>query len=209
MTSPSLPFRPPPDQVRETERLVAAHLLVPVLLDVVVAAGTLVDRALRADALRLVVPERLRDRGAVVVERAAAWFWAGGAPPDAVDVAVVPGSGRAPADHVVRHERRMPPDDGVPVLGRSGGTLLVSTPERTVVDVLRTLPMPGADRLAQAVVAATGADPADVAACLGRLHRARGVARARVLLARWESSPPEPGAREVPAGQSIRLPVTR
>jgi hypothetical protein len=187
MTTTDLPFRPAPADLRETDRLVAARLLDRVVLDVVVAPGPAPDRALRADALRLLVPDRLRERGAVVVEGAAAWLWGGGPPPGYVDVSVLPGTLRVTVPHLVRHERWMPADDTVPVLGRSGEPVLVSTPARTAADLLRTAPETLADRAARDVVAATGAAPAEIAACLARMPRARGVARARLLLGRWPS----------------------
>lgn len=196
------PFRTaeglPPTESREVGRLLSAGLLTPVLLDVVVAADAPADRRLRAAALHLVTPARLRDRGAVVAQAAAAWLWVAGSPPAVVDLAVAPGQRRASASNVVVHERRMPPDDvtGVdcdhcradrgPASPTHGGrTLAVTTPARTCADLLRTLPPAEAIVAAARLAAELTLTLDDVGACLDRMPRARGIAQARRLLSNW------------------------
>jgi hypothetical protein len=185
-----LPFRTgvaaDPGEAREVGRLLGEGLLVPVLLDVVVAAGAPADQNLRARALRLVVPDRLHDCGAVVAQCAAAWLWCGGSPPHLVDLAVRPGRGRVlAASHLVRHERRMPPQDVVVVEPPGGRGVAVTTGARTAADLLRTLPELIALEAAVHVATVTGAGVDEVAACLELMPRARGVARARRLLTGW------------------------
>lgn len=193
------PFRAGSDagatQAREVDRLLAAGLLVPVLLDVVVAADTPSDQRLRAHALSLVLPDRLLARG-VVAQEAAAWLWCGGPPPRFVDLAVAPGSGRAAAPHLVVHERRMPPDDveRIEIADPPAPPLAVTTPVRTAADLLRILPVPDGLTEATRLAAHVGATPAEISACLGRMPRARGVARARRLLQDW---PPDATASAV------------
>jgi hypothetical protein len=190
MIDTMLPFRTGaglgPGEPREVGRLLGEGLLVPVLLDVVVAADAPADRDLRARALRLVVPDRLHACGAVVAQRAAAWLWCGGAPPTQVDVAVPPGRGRVlAASRLVRHERRMPPQDVAVITPPGGQGLAVTTGARTAADLLRTLPEATALEAAVHVATATGASPGEVAGCLELMPRARGVARARRLLTTW------------------------
>ena len=190
MIETDLPFRtngdPQTGHPREIGRLLGEGLLVPVLLDVVVAAGAPSDQNLRARALSLVVPDRLHDCGAVVAQLAAAWLWCGGAPPPLVDVVVRPGRGRVlAASHLVRHERRMPPKDAVVISPPGARGIAVTTGARTAADLLRTLPEFTALQAAVDVATATGADAREVAACLELMPRARGVARARRLLAAW------------------------
>jgi hypothetical protein len=190
-----LPFRTgahlEPGQAREVARLLGDGMLVPVLLDVVVAADVPADRDLRARALRLVVPDRLHACGAVVAERAAAWLWCGGTPPAQVDVTVPPGRGRVlAASHLVRHERRMPPQDLVVIAPPGGQELAVTTGARTAADLLRTLPELTAPEAAVHVATVTGTAVDEIAGCLDLMPRARGVARARRLLRAWPDPTP-------------------
>jgi hypothetical protein len=207
---PLLPFRLglklEPTEARELARLLDEGLLQPVLADVVVAAATPVDAGLRACALRLLVPDRLHERGAAVSEQAAAWLWCGGPPPTVVDVAVAPGRGRVIVPYLAVHERRMPPDDVTTVMPPDGVALTVTTGVRTAADLLRALPPPTALDAAVRVAAATGATAPGIARCLDLMPRARGVARARRLLRDWPDDAP-PGAPG--EDQSMRLPVTR
>lgn len=204
MIDASLPFRTDPFRTdplrdtadgREVDRLLSDGLLVPVLLDVVVAADSPVDQVLRATALRLFLPDRLHDLGAAVAQEAAAWLWCGGSPPRFVDVAVPPGRGRVAAPHLVVHERRVPPDDVTQVDVPGRPPLTVTTPVRTAADLLRTLPAPDALDDAVRVAAVTGVAghvdiAVDVAACLERMPGARGVARARRMLRDWPAPAP-------------------
>jgi hypothetical protein len=176
-------------EAREVERLLAHGLLVPVLLDVVVAADAPADLALRARALQLVVPDRLHDRGAAVAQEAAAWLWCGGAPPAVVDVAVMPGGGRVPAPYLAVHEWRMTPDDVTFVEFTDARPLAVTTVVRTAADLLRVLPTPYGLGAAVHVATVAGVTAGEVTACLERMPRARGVARARRLLGDWPGQP--------------------
>jgi hypothetical protein len=172
-------------EAREAQRLLDDGLLVPLLLDVVVAVGAVPGRDLRAAALRLVMSERLHASGATVAQEAAAWFWAAGPPPRYVDVVIAPGRVRSPWPYVLVHERRMPARDIVRIEARDGSPLAVTSPARTAADLLRTLPEPLALDASVLLAGHTGVGPAEIAACLGAMPRARGVARARRMLDVW------------------------
>ncbi|MDQ1288486.1 MAG: hypothetical protein QG622_2051 [Actinomycetota bacterium] len=189
MISTHLPFRLggdlSADDAREAQRLLGEHLLVPLLLDVVIAADAVLDRSLRAAAVGLLVTTRLSAAGAVIAQDAAAWVWAAGASPRYVDVVIQPGRIRSPSPYVVVHERRMTQGDVVEIRAGDAPPLAVTTPARTAADLLRSLPEPLALEAATRLASRTGTDPAAIAACLAAMPGARGVARARVLLARW------------------------
>lgn len=204
MIDPDLPFRRScglsESEAREVGRLIDDGLLVPLVLDVVVAVGVPPGRDLRAAALGLMVADRLRACGAAVAQEAAAWLWVSGPAPRYVDVVIAPGRVRSPWPHVLVHERRMSAQDVVQVEVRGGTTLAVTTPARTAADLLRTLPEPLALETAGQLAAHTGLCAADVAACLESMPRARGVARARRLLTRRPDAVqrPDPPPEAVP-----------
>jgi len=213
MTTPDAPFRIEDAPRREVELLITQGLLEALLPGVVGPAGCTQAFDARVAAAVLALPDRVRERGAVA-QQAAAWIWCGGAPPPVVDVAVPPGRGVHRVGEVVTHERRMPDVDvtllpvppaggstggstGDPPGDGSTGVLSVTTPARTVVDLLRLLPETDAVAWAAPVAGLAGTTADDVHACLERMPRARGVPRARRL------------AAGLPYGQSIRLPVIR
>jgi hypothetical protein len=203
MDFPAGPFQVDVAGLREAELLVTERLLVHLVLDVFVAADTVIDRDLRGAAIVLTLPPRLRHPGAVVTQGSAAWLWCGGPAPRYVDVVQRPGQGRVSRPGVVLHERRVDASDVVRV-----GELMVTTPARTAADLMRTGHPERALHALRELLTHTGLTVRDVAETLDRMSRMRGVAQARSLLDRWQAaSPPEPA---VPAGaQSIRLPVTR
>jgi hypothetical protein len=191
---------------REAERLLDLGLVTPVLLDVVAVAGVPDDRRRRATALALVVPARVARAGAVVSHLAASWYWRGGRPPRPVDVTVPPGASRVPVGHVMVHQRVLDPrhvtalepadDRADPGADRAG--LRVTTPLRTAVDLLCTLPDDEALAEVGGLAAATGLQRAQIAHCLDQMYRVRGVATARRLLPRWPEAGPEPDAGSAP-----------
>jgi hypothetical protein len=79
----------------------------------------------------------------------------------------------------------MPPQDVVVVEPPGSPGVAVTTGARTAADLLRTLPELTALEAAVHVASVTGAGVDEVAACLELMPRARGVARARRLLAGW------------------------
>ena len=222
MTTPDAPFRIEDAPRREVDLLIAQGLLEPLLPGVVGPAGCTQGLDARVVAAALALPPLVRERGALA-QQAAAWIWCGGTPPPVVDVAVPRGRGMHRAGEVVTHERRMPDVDvtslPIPSIGGSTadpagdpagdpggggcggggptGVLVVTTPARTVVDLLRLLPETEAVAWAAPVARVAGTTADDVHACLERMPRARGVPRARRL------------AAGLAYGQSIRLPVIR
>jgi hypothetical protein len=200
MDFPPGPFRVDVAGLREAHLLVAERLLVNLLLDVFVAADVDVGRDVRAAAVALTLPARLRGAEVVVTQVAAAWLWCGGSAPPYVDVVQPPGQGRASRPGVVLHERRIDPADVARV-----GELVVTTPGRTAADLLRMAPPEQALAGLTGLMAHTRLTVQEVADTLERMPRMRGVARARDLLSGY--------AGTVPAGpayrQSMRLPVTR
>jgi hypothetical protein len=172
-------------QRREVDRLLAEGLLVDVLPGVVAPPGHADDLTFRLEAAALALPPRLRARGAVLAQGAAAWLWCGGPPPSVLDVAVLPGRSVPRHPGVVPHERRMPPEDVRELMPPTGPLLAATTPTRTATDLLRLLPEPLALRAAAPLAATGEVTPEGMAACLQRMGRARGVARARLALGRW------------------------
>lgn len=173
--APDDPWRPG----TASERAAAARdlrdgLLRPLVGDVVVGAGTVVDDRLRARALALLVP-----RGTVVVAWAAAWVHLGAVVP--VPGTVVCVGARATARSTVGGVRveqsrgRRPEGDVVVV-----GGLEVTGRARTVVDVARCTPA-HAHRVA-AAMASAGLDPADLAGALDRAAGQTHLRAARGLL---------------------------
>jgi hypothetical protein len=160
-----------------------------------VAADVEPDRDQRELALGLAVPDPLIQVGATVVGRAAAWLWCGGPGPAELDLSGRGSARRFARPGVVVHAFRLDPVDVVPM--RRGS---VSGPARTAGDLLRECraPVGPSWQLARQVIDVTGLTRVQLAECLERMARARGVSSARRLLA------------ELPADdQSIRLPVTR
>jgi hypothetical protein len=189
MISTHLPFRLDDGlsegEAREARRLLGEGLLTRVLGDVVVAADAVPGLDLRAYALRLILSGRLAGAGAVVAQEAAAWLWASSPTPRYIDVVVTPGRVRSPCPYVLVHERRLSRGDVVEVTARDGSGLPVTCPARTAADLLRCLPEPAALDEAVSLAHRTGVAPSEISACLGTMPRARGVARARRLVARW------------------------
>lgn len=159
--------------------MLADGLLEPLLPGVVGPPGSGADPDLRLAAAVLALPERVRSRG-TLAEAAAAWVWCGGPPPAVMDVAVPPRRSLPTVPAVAVHERRMPAVDVV-VLAAVGGVVPLTTPTRTLVDLLRLLPPGPAPWAVSALVGLAGVTADSVSACLAGMPRARGVTRARTL----------------------------
>jgi hypothetical protein len=199
--TPPAPFRVDDATRREVERLLADGLLEPLLPGVVGPVGSSADPASRLAAAALAIPERVRSRATALAHAAAAWVWCGGPPPAVIDIAVPPHRSVPRLPAVAVHERRMPGDD-VAVLATAGAVVPLTTPTRTLVDLLRGLPGTESPWVAP-LVGFPGVTAESVAGCLERMPRARGVTRARTLAAGLplaRATPPGgPGAR--PAGE--------
>jgi len=181
MLTPDTPFQVVASQQREVERLIADGLLEPLLPGVVGPIGCSERLDARLASVVLALPERVLGRAALA-QAAAVWVWCGGAPPSVVDVAVPPGRSVPRLPFLAAHQRRMPPQD-VALLPSDGASVQVTTPTRTLVDLLRLLPEAPGTAAAGRLATVGGVTPDGVAACLDRMPRARGVPRARVLAA--------------------------
>jgi len=165
-------------------------LLQPLVGEVVVGAGTVVDAGLRARALALLVPS-----GTVVVGAAAAWVHLGAVVPVPTTVVCVGAraSGRVLTGGVVLELSRGRRPEGDVVVLRG---LELTGPARTVVDVARNSPA-HLPRVAAALEAA-GLDLGDLPAALDRaagqanLRAARG--RLAVPVRRRDRPRPAPSA---------------
>jgi len=177
------PFLIDPSQRRETDRLLAEGLLETLLPGVAGPPGGAGRRQTRLVALALALSPRAVSR-AVVSELAAAWIWCGGDPPDVIDVVVPPGRSltrpsRPPLLAV--HQRRLPPQD-LTALEAGPVRIELTTPTRTLTDLLRLPPSGGLRGRIDALAAVPGVSAGGVATCLDRMPRARGVSRARAAL---------------------------
>ena len=178
---PLPPFRADP-RSPEIARLVAAGDLRPVVVDVHAASTARQTFSLRLAALRLLVPARLAEAGAVVCLDTALWLYAGGTGPARVDLAL-PGAGRRTrAPEVSVHAVAYGPGD----LWAALPGFAVTSPARTGVDVARVLPPTDAVCALAVLGVATGLRPAHVSAALAALTGRPGVARARRALQVWE-----------------------
>lgn len=112
-------------------------VLRPVLGPLMVPWGVPLSAALRWEALQLLLADVLPE-GGVVADAAAAWLWAGGPPPERLDVAVTrlhraPDPGAFP----LRLRDGVPPQRWV----LHSGALAVTNPQRTIVEVLARTPV--------------------------------------------------------------------
>jgi len=165
-------------------------VLEPVRGEVAAVRGRPPDPAVRAGALRELVPPR-----AVVGRAAAVWVHTGGPAPARFDVLVAPRV-RRPSPHPLRvpHESPLPPADVLRL-----GEVRVTTVQRTALDVARWLAPEVAEPLLDRLVTDTGLDPY---APLRLLDLARGHVRgpaARAVLEGWLARR-RSGGQEVPAG---------
>lgn len=173
------PWDGPWHPVGPAERAGAARdlrdgLLRPLVGDVVVAAGTVLDAGLRARALAPLVPP-----GTVVVGSAAAWVHLGAvvpAPTTVVCVGARTTARTSTAGVVVQQSRARRPEGDVVRLGG----LELTGPARTLVDVARGAPAL-APRVALALSAA-GLTPEDLRAALDRAAGQAHLRTARGLL---------------------------
>ncbi len=179
MAAPTLSCRP---AVAEIARLVAAGDLRPVVVDVHAASTARPTFSLRLAALRLLVPARLAEAGAVVCLHTALWLYAGGAGPARVDLALAGAGRRTRAAEVSLHAVAYGPGD----LWAALPGFAVTSPARTGVDVARVLPPTDAVCALAVLGVATGLRPAHVSAALAGLTGRPGVARARRALQVWE-----------------------
>ncbi len=167
---PAEPWRPGPSRSARAAVARDVHdgLLRRLAGDVVVAAGTGVDAAVRARSLALLVPA-----GAVVVGVAAAWVHVGAPLPAPQQVQVVR---RTPARYaptggvrLVASRCRLETEDVTEVAG-----LALTTPARTLLDLARSDPRRAVQ--VRALLTAAGADGAEVERAA---LRARGRAHVR------------------------------
>ena len=182
-TDPGLPFRARGEAAAEATRLCAGGLLRRIAVDVFVAADVPDAPALRARAVRLLVPGRLLAAGGVVGFTSAAWVhtgWHPGAPPERIEVLVPPGANRYGGPGVRVRQVRVGGADVVLL-----AELPLTAPARTAADLARDSPWPVARAGLAALAAGAGIGAGDVLACLDRMRRARGAARARQVVARW------------------------
>ena len=173
------PFRV--DDVSETHRLIGGGLVRTLVADVLIASDLPVDRTIRAGAGALLVPSGC---GAVGFA-SAAWvltgWWPGPEPPARLELVVPPGRTRPPAGRALRIRQVPLAGTDVMVLG----TLAVTTPVRTAVDVARDLPAFQALAALRALRRETEVLPEQALARLAGLPSARGVVRARRVLTGW------------------------
>ena len=178
------PFRPAPDELAEVARLCRAGTLRRVVGDVALAADLPLSTALRARAIRLLVPTAL-ERIAVVGFGTAAWVhaeWPQDADPEApLDLVLPPAlrrrlAGAGPRLRQMRlADRHVEQIEGLPVC----------TPARTIADLARDLPPARAAAAMSALHRATGVTVRDVLSCLDQMPRARGGGQARLVVAGW------------------------
>jgi hypothetical protein len=137
--------------------------------DVYIPKGSEPTLDVRTRAAALWVP------GGIIAGRAAAALhgasWVGAS----TTVELIGRARRRQAGVIVREER-IRADESMPL-----GDLLVTTPERTALDVARHLPRGEAVAHLDALAAATGIKPADVLTLADRYPGARGVRRARAV----------------------------
>jgi hypothetical protein len=167
----------------EAEVLVRDGLLRHLVLGVHVAADVPVDAAVRALAVRSLLPRRLARLGAVACYGTALWVLAGGPTPRRLDLAVPPPGVHASTDAMAVHGLMLDPGD----LEACGG-LGVTGLARTAADELRRLP-PAEAWAALDVLESTGRlDLEAVGARLEQQAGHRGVRRARRTLAAWSAT---------------------
>ena len=190
------PYRATGEAAHEAVRLVARGELRVVLLDVHAPATVRDTFSLRLEALRLVLPPRLR--GAVVCLDTAVWLFAGGPPPPAVDVALAPGRSRPWVRGLRVHELAYAGGDLWPPLPDDP----VTTPARTAADM--ACRVSGGDAVAVLAVLglSTGLRPGQVHGVLSGLEGRPGVRKAREAVLAWSRllSPPAPAVRRGWAG---------
>jgi hypothetical protein len=177
---PLPPFRADPGSA-EIVRLVAAGDLRRVVLDVHAAASARQTFSLRLAALRLLVPARLADTGAVVCLRTALWLYAGGAAPARVDLALPGPTRRTRAPEISLHAIPYGPAD----LWAALPDFAVTSPARTAADVAGVLPRADAVCALAVLGVATGLRPMHVTDALARSSGRPGVARARQVVHAW------------------------
>lgn len=138
--------------------------------DVYIPKGSEPTLELRTHAAALWVP------GGIIAGRAAAALhgarWASAATP----VELI-GRARRPQAGVIVREERISADEYLPL-----GDLVVTTPERTALDLARHLPRVDAVAHLDALAAATRINPVAVLSLADRYPGARGVRRARAVL---------------------------
>jgi hypothetical protein len=165
----------------EGRRLVAAGRARVVLLDVLAPASVRDTFTLRLAALRLVVPQRVRDAGGVVCLDTAVWLYAGGPAPARVDVALPPGRPRCRVPGLREHQVAYGPQDlWVPLR-----TDPVTSPARTAVDVACRRPVAEAVPVLAVLGVTTGLRPPPVDGLLTGLPGRPGVRGAREALQAW------------------------
>lgn len=154
--------------------LLRDRVLAPVWGDVAVPAARPAGPALRADALRSLVPPR-----AVLGRAGAVWVHTDGPVPARFDV-LVEQRVRRPSPHPLRvpHECPLPPDDVVRL-----GDVRVTTVQRTGLDLARWLPAAEAARLLERLVRHAGLDPDALVRVARRSSDRRLVSRLRDALA--------------------------
>jgi hypothetical protein len=165
---------------RDLDRLVHDGLVRVVAADVHAAADLPDERAVRAAAVRLLVPDRLVALGAVLSGPGAAWLYAGGPAPRRLHVTLPVGRGRAGTPDVVVHEGRVRPGDVQDV-----DRVPVVVPARAAADVARLLPAERALPLLDRLAAAVRVDPREVLVHLERLGGCRGVEEGRRVVLGW------------------------
>ncbi len=116
----------------EVTRLVAAGLLRWVVAGVAAPEDTPDCLLIRASALLVAVPARVRDVGGVVGLDAAVWLYCGGEGPVALDVLLPRGVNRPAADPLQVHQVVLADPDVARVHG-----LAVTDPVRTAADLAR------------------------------------------------------------------------
>jgi hypothetical protein len=200
------PFLPLPGDQDEVRRLHREGSLVRILGEVHGPADLQLTAAVRAGAVRLLLPAPLLDAGAVIGFGTAAWVHAGWAawadPADPIDLVLPPHLRQRPPQHGPRLRQMRLTERHVQ---RIGGTP-VTTAARTLADLARDLPPCRAGAAMTALHLATEVTPADVLTCLDQMPGARGCVHARLVVASWLADPPiDPAADQ----SSVRLPVIR
>jgi len=183
---PGVPCHP-----REIARLVERHWLRPVLPGVYLAVDVAETPAVRAAAVREVLPPEVLAAGVLCAETAV-WLLCGGEPPWPLDL-VIPRRGGGPRVRGVEglrvHEQRLYAQDTEPVAG-----LAVTTAVRTAVDLARELPVAEAVLRFTRLSAATGLQPREVTGYLRRLGPVPGLRSARAAVTAWRAAELTPDA---------------
>jgi hypothetical protein len=189
----SVPFLAMEEELPEMASLARNGLVRRVVGRVHVAADIRDSPAVRATALRLLLPRRLLLVPAVLSGPTACWLAVGGPSPTGLDLIVPPRVGRTAPRGIRVHQMRLEADDVRPL-----GGLFLTEPDRTAVDIARGVPPDQALPSLRRLRSATGVGPDAVASRLDRMRGARGARQARRTIQLWREHQEERREEELP-----------